>query len=386
MEPDNRALLTHTGQLTGSTGRRECPLHPSLPAKDKQMRKKLSICIPAFNRPQELSELLDSIASEAPGDWEILVSEDCSPKREEIVEVVNRFAREHEHFEVRLLTTPENLGYDANLRFLIDHAEGRYCALMGDDDLWCAGALREISNAIDAVPEVGVILRAWQTISKDTGEVLDMHRYFRGDRVFWPGPETVAAFFRRSVFVSGLVINTEAACAVRTERFDGTLLYQLHLVGNLLMTMPGYYVSQITALRRIGGKHYFGSSQNERERFVPQQLLPEHSLNFVRGLFEIAGSLESAYGAEVGRRIRRDIARYSYPLLAIQARSGSRSSFQRYASALSDLGLGRYLYFRVYRAALVLAGFRFCDMCINVLKHLFGSTPVMGGSRGIRLS
>ncbi len=373
-------------RITGPSGRRECPLHPSFPAKDKEMRKKLSICIPAFNRPQELSELLNSIARETPGDWEILVSEDCSPRRAEIAEVMNHFAREHEFIEVRFLTTPANLGYDANLRFLIDHAEGRYCALMGDDDLWCAGALSEISKAIGVVPEVGVILRAWQTISKNTGEVLDVHRYFRGDRVFRPGPETVAAFFRRSVFVSGLVIHTDAARAVRTDRFDGTLLYQLHLVGNLLMTMPGYYVSQITALRRVGGEHYFGSSENERERFAPRQLLPEHSLNFVRGLFEISGSLESAYGAEVGRRIRCDIARYSYPLLAIQARSGSRSSFQRYASALSDLGLGGYIFFRVYRAALSLAGFRLCDTCISVLKRLFGSTPVMGGSRGIRLS
>ncbi len=125
---------------------------------------------------------------------------------------------------------------------------------MGDDDLWCAGALSEINKAIDVVPEVGVILRAWQTISKNTGEVLDMHRYFRGDRVFRPGPETVAAFFRRSVFVSGLVIHTDAARVVGTDKFDGTLLYQLHLVGNLLMTMPGYYISQITAMRRVRGR------------------------------------------------------------------------------------------------------------------------------------
>jgi len=373
-------------RITGPSGRRGCPLPPSLPAIDKEMRKKLSICIPAFNRPKELSELLDSIACEAPGDWEILVGEDCSPKQREIVEVVNRFARQHESLAIRLFTTPTNLGYDANLRFLIDHAEGRYCVFMGDDDLWCADALSEINRAIGVVPEVGVILRAWQTISKNTGEVLDVHRYFRGDRVFGPGPETVAAFFRRSVFVSGLAIHTDAARAVGTERFDGTLLYQLHLVGNLLMTMPGYYVSQITALRRTGGEHYFGSSENEHERFAPRQLLPEHSLNFVRGLFEIVGSLESAHGAEVGRRIRCDIARYSYPLLAIQARSGSRSSFHRYASALSDLGLGGYIFFRVYRAALTLAGFRLCDTCINALKRLFGSTPAMGGSRGIRLS
>jgi glycosyltransferase involved in cell wall biosynthesis len=353
-------------------------------ARTLNMRKRFSICIPAFNRPQELSELLASIAVEEPGDWEILVSEDCSPKQAENAQVVDRFAREHDRFPVRLLTTAKNLGYDGNLRFLIDNAEGTYCVFMGDDDLWCAGAMGELRKATDVAPDVGVVLRAWKTVSKDSSEVQDVHRYFASDRFFPPGPETVAAFFRRAVFLSGLVINTGAARQIATGRFDGTLLYQLHLVGNLLMTMPGYYVSRVTAIRRSGGEHFFGSSANERVRFAPGQLLPEHSLNFVRGLFQIASSLESAHGPSLGRLIRSDIARYSYPLLAIQARTNTRPSFRRYASALSDLGLGKYLSFRVYRVALSLAGFRFCDALIGVLKRLLESTPVLGGARGVR--
>ncbi|HEY1804445.1 MAG TPA: glycosyltransferase family 2 protein [Terracidiphilus sp.] len=350
------------------------------------MTKRFSICIPAFNRPRELSELLNSIASEPIGDWEIVVSEDCSPKGAEIADVVQQFAQAHELLNVRFLKTPANLGYDGNLRFLIDHAEGRYCVFMGDDDLWCAGALRQLTSVTSANPEVGVILRAWQTVSKDTGQVLDVHRYFSSDRVFKPGPETVAAFFRRSVFISGLVVRSDAARAIGTSDFDGTLLYQLHLVGNILITMPGYYLSQMTAIRRAGGDHYFGSSASERERFVPRQLTPEHSLNFVRGLLAIAANLESSYGPTVGRLIRSDIARYSYPLLAIQARMSDRSSFQQYTAALSKLGLGRYLWFRIYRAALLLAGFRVCDSLIDACKRMIGSTPVMGGARGIRPS
>lgn len=358
----------------------------ALSYRDEEMTKRFSICIPAFNRPQELSDLLQSIAAEPPGDWEIVISEDSSPKRKETAEVVRQFAQTHEPLNVRFLTTPSNLGYDGNLRFLIDHAEGQYCVFMGDDDLWCAGALQKLAKATDANPKLGVILRAWQTISKDTGEVLDVHRYFSGDRAFKPGPETVAAFFRRSVFISGLTIRTDAARAIRTGDFDGTLLYQLHLVGNILMTMPGYYLSQMTAIRRAGGDHYFGSSVSERARFVPRQLTPEHSLNFVRGLFAIVTSLESAHGPKVSRLIRSDIARYSYPLLAIQARLSARSSFQRYAASLSELGLGKYVSFRIYRAALSLAGFRACDTLIDTCKRIFGSTPVMGGARGIRPS
>ncbi len=355
-------------------------------ANDRETSLRFSICIPAFNRPKELSELLESIACEPPGDWEILVSEDCSPRGAEIAEVVQQFSQKHELLSVRYLTTPANLGYDGNLRFLIDHADGLYCVFMGDDDLWCAGTLSELGRAIDTVPDVGVVLRAWQTVAKDSGEVLDVHRYFAGDRMFGPGPETVAAFFRRSVFISGIAIRADAARAISTDKFDGTLLYQLYLVGNLLVTMPGHYVSRITAIRRSGGDHYFGSSESERGRFVPQQLTPEHSLNFVRGLYAITESLESVYGPKLGRMIRADIAHYSYPLLAIQARQSSRSSFQSYAPTLAQLGLGNYLSFRIYRAALSLAGFRVCDFLIETLKRLFGSTPVIAGARGVRPS
>ena len=330
--------------------------------------------------------MLDSIASEAPGDWEIVVSEDCSPKQAEIAEVVRKFAGEHELLHVRFLSTPMNLGYDGNLRFLIDHADGRFCVFMGDDDLWCAGALGELANVTVTNPDVGVILRAWQTISKDTGEVLDVHRYFSDDRVFEPGPESVAAFFRRSVFISGLAVSTDAARNLSTDKFDGTLLYQLYLVGNLLMEKPGYYVSRMTAIRRVGGEHYFGSSLSERERFVPGHLTSEHSLNFVRGLLEIAQSLETAHGPEVGRMIRSDIARYSYPLLAIQARTNTKASFKRYASELAQLGLGKYLSFCMYRVSLSVVGFRICDAFIDSLKRLLGSTPVIGGARGVRPS
>ena len=99
-------------------------------------------CVQSPSRTARISS--KSIASETPGDWEIVVSEDSSPKRQEIAEVVQRFAQAHELLNVRFLTTPTNLGYDGNLRYLIDHADGRYCVFMGDDDLWCAGALSNL--------------------------------------------------------------------------------------------------------------------------------------------------------------------------------------------------------------------------------------------------
>ncbi len=165
-----------------------------------------------------------------------------------------------------------------------------------------------------------------------------------------------------------------------TDKFDGTLLYQLHLVGNLLMARPRYYVSRITAIRRVGGEHYFGSSVSERGRFVPRRLAPEHSLNFVRGLFEIAQGLESAHGPEVGRMIRSDIARILIPASCHPGADQHESLFQALRFGIGPARLGKYLSFCMYRVSLSVAGFRICDAFIDALKRLLGSTPVMGGS------
>ena len=45
------------------------------------MQPFFSILIPAYNRPEELKVLIDSIVNQSFNDYEILVSDDCSPKK-----------------------------------------------------------------------------------------------------------------------------------------------------------------------------------------------------------------------------------------------------------------------------------------------------------------
>ena len=45
------------------------------------MTAKLSILIPAYNRPEHLDALLFSLVSQKNKDLEIIVSDDCSPKK-----------------------------------------------------------------------------------------------------------------------------------------------------------------------------------------------------------------------------------------------------------------------------------------------------------------
>src|SRR5437870_4748652 len=99
----------------------------------------LSICIPAYNRPRQLVELVRSVDC-APEDVEIVICEDRSPKQAEIRDAIEAEAR-RSPYRIRYSENAENLGYDGNIRHLIEAATGKYVLFMGDDDLFVPGAL-----------------------------------------------------------------------------------------------------------------------------------------------------------------------------------------------------------------------------------------------------
>jgi abequosyltransferase len=342
----------------------------------------LSLCIPAYNRPEELRQLLDNLAGETGNVTEIVISEDCSPRRDEIEAAVGAFGRSHPKVTLRYSSNAKTLGYDGNLRRLVELSHGDYCVFMGDDDLLQPGALKLIEEAVRH-PNIGVVLRGWRTIDKTTSTVLHQHRYFSGDRFFAAGPETVAAFFRRSVFISGLTVRRDAALAAATSEYDGTLLYQLHLVGTLLMSMNGFYLSSEIALNRQGGEHFFGSSDVERSRFEPGKLTPAHSLHFIEGLFRIARGLAKTQRDEMlYQRILVEVSRSSLPLLAIQAKRLRKAEFAGYGRDLASMGLGRSTLFWAYYSGLLLAGPRVCEAAVRAYLRIFGRTPVFAGAEG----
>ncbi len=352
-------------------------MHPTFP--------KLSVCIPAYNRPNELLKVLENLAEQYPGDWNVVVSEDKSPLSQEIEGALRNFLREHSEIPVLYSSNQKNLGYDGNVRGLLDKADGEYCLFMSDDDLLAPGALERIISAVSR-SNIGFVLRAWKSIEKETGKDIEEHRYFREDRLFPPGVDSVAALYRRSVFISGLTVHRETARKFHTDRFDGTLLYQLYLAGRILMKMNGYYVSDIIAVRRVGGEHYFGSSETERGRFSPKQLRPNHSLAFIKGLFDIARVLDLEFCPGAFALIIQDLARYSYPMLEIQSRNLGKEDFSNYANQLAKLGLGNDTLFWIYYYLLKWLGPNISNTIIRLTKRLLGHTPNLAGSTGTAIN
>ncbi|MEK9816022.1 MAG: glycosyltransferase family 2 protein [Methylotenera sp.] len=336
----------------------------------------ISICIPAYNRAGVLPALLDSIQSQDFDDFDIVIAEDSSPERQAIA---TRVAEYQHRFgdKVKYHENTQTLGYDGNLRRLVELATGDYVLFMGNDDLLAPGALSAVATAVRERQDVGVVLRSYSSFVSDPEQPVQVFRYFDEDRVFPPGPDTVVTFFRRSVFISGMVFKRNSAAACATARFDGTLLYQQHLVGHILAQESGVYLNRIVSYHRLGGVPDFGASAAEKGLFVPKQQTPESSVHFMRGMLSIANSLDVPNGAKVGRRILRDIGNYAYPILSIQA-GRSFGTFLSYLWQLMKLGFWRVPLFHVYALGLLVLGRKNCDVLIARIKKALGRAPLLG--------
>lgn len=108
----------------------------------------VSVCIPAYRRPHELREALESVMDQDFDDLEIVVGDDSG----DLAEVVHSVG----DGRIRYLRNQARLGMSGNWSLTLDNARGKYRALLMDDDVLLPGFLSATVAALDADPSVGV--------------------------------------------------------------------------------------------------------------------------------------------------------------------------------------------------------------------------------------
>lgn len=93
----------------------------------------LSIIVPAYNNPKYLRKCLLSLSKQKYKKFEIIVSDDCSPKPLE--ETVNKVKKNFDrNVDIKFFRQKENLGVYWNLIFCIEQCSGTYLTFMQHDD------------------------------------------------------------------------------------------------------------------------------------------------------------------------------------------------------------------------------------------------------------
>lgn len=342
---------------------------------DASARPLLSLCIPAFKRAALLPEILDGVYAQDFADFEVVVCDDASPEQDEIRAVCERYAALHPG-TLRFSANPQTLGYDGNLRRLVELARGRYVFFLGNDDHVATGAFRAIAEGIARYGDFGVLLRAYSFFDRDPAQPLRTTRYFPEARLLPPGRDTVLTCFRRLVTISGIVMDRDLALAATSTRVDGLLFYQQWLAAHILMQKPALYLPTPVALYRVGGMPEFGTSGAERERFVPGPRSFEQELALNGSLFDVAVAVEETLHLPgFAEDVRMEFARHAFHTLVYFAKVGGRRGLWKAYRGLRPLGLQRSPWYHGWFLVLFVLGGHGAERLADAIRRRLGYTP-----------
>jgi glycosyltransferase involved in cell wall biosynthesis len=339
-------------------------------------RKLFSVCIPAYNRSNHLTALLDSILAQEFSDLEIVICEDLSREREQIAAIVHEYQSRYPNV-LRYFENDANLGYDANIRNLVQKASGEFCFFMGNDDIMCPGALQNVASIVRRYPNVGLVLKSYGWFDETPEKVNQEIRWFKEEKEFAPGIPAIRFAFRRSGVLAGYIVHRDSANQAATEKFDGTLYYQMHLTASVLINKTVVCTPQVLILCRGNEQPEFGNSAKEKGRYVPGSYTPQARLNMISGALSVVRDLKETKGIDVVEDVIHDYANYFYPYIKDQLTLPLRDYYQLYR-AYGRMGFARYPLYHLYFLLGYLLGEKRFDALTAFIRGRLGRSPRFG--------
>lgn len=336
-------------------------------------QKLISICIPTYNRPVELKRMLESIDTIKYDDVDIVISENCSPKQKETREVVEEY-RKTSKFDIHYFENEENIGYDRNIRAIMQRSQAKFSLLFSDDDVFMPGAMDDFVEFVRNHQECGYILRSYKFLDSKGNE--QDCRYYATDKEFPAGIDSYIELFDKGVFLSGFTIRTEYAREYVTDRLDGSLLYQIYLAAEVIRRYPSAY-SRILISKQIPNQvHFFGDSKEEKSMYKTGLNGVQDRLNFASWYMKIADFIEEKYQDGSAKRMKHYMSKYSFSIMGCGRRKYfDFKTFNDYCKELKKIGYGSSVYFYVYYFGLLVFGNKGCWAIIRFLKKVIGHRP-----------
>jgi abequosyltransferase len=340
-----------------------------------QTRRLFSVCIPAYNRAHHLIALLDSIFAQDFHDFEVVICEDSSRERAQIAAIVHEYQSRYPE-TLCYFENEENLGYDANIRNLVQRASGKFCFFMGNDDIMCQGALQNAAGVVRRYPNVGLILKSYGWFDETPEKVNQEIRWFNEEKEFPAGIPAIRFAFRRSGVLAGYIVHRDSANQAATAKFDGTLYYQLHLTASVLINKTAVCTPKVLILCR-GGQPEFGNSAKEKGKYVPGRYTPQARLNMIGGALSIIRDLKRTQGIDVVEDVIEDYANYFYPYIRDQLTLPLRDYYELYR-AYGRMGFARYPLYHLYFVLGYLLGEKRFDALTALIRGQLGRSPRFG--------
>ena len=238
-----RDQAVHAGPEAFVSRRIDVRLAPRLEAAGRT--KKLSVCIPTYNRARRVEQAVRSVLASDRDDIEVVVSDNASTD-----DTLERLAAIDDP-RLRVQPNPENFGPLRNFLLALSRAEGEYCLLHSDEDTVEADAVSALIDFLAANPEVG------SGIASVEGSVV-----FEETEVFAAGRDALVASGRGYTYLGGFFYRTADIPfeAFFAEFGDPNFLYPFENIAWSLSPRSAFALFSPTVVRR---------GVNEKGSFAP---------------------------------------------------------------------------------------------------------------------
>jgi len=301
----------------------------------------LTVAVPLYSRPVELRQLLVSIEEMSTLPGELLFCEDRSADRPLLASIAAEWKPRLAKRGCALVyvENAENLGYDGNVRKLFECATRRWVMLLGNDDAMLPDAVNSMQRFVAAHPRLHVVSRTFVRFTRDLSDASVVTRLADHDRVFTTANAEPGIILRLCGFVGGLLVDRSWAVRLSTDRYDGTLFYQIYLSAHAFATGGIGYIAAPTVGSRAGNVPLFGAAAAEKGDHKPGSYSPMARASMWSGIIRIVADVERETSVPILRSIRRELtARQSFHVFEMVARQGRRATIAL-SGELRRLGL-----------------------------------------------
>lgn len=292
----------------------------------------LSICITSYNRPNELYRCLKSIDVSNVSDIEIVISEDKSPKREEIRTVINQYCSSAS-YNVIVNYNEVNLGYDRNLGKLISLATGKYILFCSDDDAFYP---QQLDSVIDILKknEIPLLLTSYSGIDNYAFN----RRYNRAFRIP-SGINSIKKHLYDGILFSGLLFKASLVKTLDSEPFVNHNYFQIYLLMKILFHYGGAYepIDLINCI--MDGENGYGTTElSNNDALLADRNSLYSNAQFNKGLIKVIRYFDKEEKTNIIKWFSKEYSLKTYRGLS-RARKNSRGELKKYWIFLHELDL-----------------------------------------------
>jgi glycosyltransferase involved in cell wall biosynthesis len=247
--------------------------------------KKISLCVPSYNRPETLRQLINSYRKQNYPNKELVISDD-SPN-----ESIKKMVEKLNDKTIRYFHNYPGLGFSKNLLESIKRASGDYIILLGDDDVFLSpDVFSEYVKVFEENSSVGFIYSNQIQFSNKMN-VEYIINFFSENKLFKKGKEAMENMWIRSIFIGGIGIrNSRNIIDFYSKK--KILHPQVELIGNIINSYDAYIIS----------KNYIGFRSHSDQiifRALKNKTVRQEGHHMTIELLDIFNSLKRKYNLEI---------------------------------------------------------------------------------------